>query len=214
LLLSICLLRFICRVSFRSETAATLSFRKAGIGKMQELSGKRISDRSPHVNDSTTGNTLGREADSDQQPRCNNTAAIDGAAASEGVAEAAVTPAADSAPNTSAGTAANESVNAPSSGASSREGTSAAEHGGETAVSSDSESTSTSGETLHSSDDEETTEANMQSGSRPGPLVEEANKLLRGILSQAIEQMAANPAASLQTQANVAPETALHWLTA
>ena len=184
---------------------------------MRELSGKRIPDRNPHANDSATGNTLSDEAGSDQPPAPNSTAAIAGAAASAKVAaftKSVVVPTADSEPNTAGGTAADGSKHTASSVESSEEAGGAAAHDGETAVSSDSESTSTSGETLRSSDDEETTDANMQSASRPEPLVEQANKSLRGILSQAIEQMAANPAASLQTQANIVPDRALHLLVA
>ena len=182
---------------------------------MRELSGKRIPDRSPHANDSATGNTISDEAGSDQPPAPNSTAAIAGAAASAKVAaftKSVVVPTADSEPNTAGGTAADGSKHTASSVESSEEAGGAAEHGGETAVSSDSESTSTSGETLHSSDDEETTDANMQSDSRPEPSAEEENKSLRGILARALEQAAADPAASIEAQANVVPDRALHLL--
>ncbi|MHC4628269.1 MAG: hypothetical protein ACYTDV_14925 [Planctomycetota bacterium] len=182
---------------------------------MGELSGKRIPDKSPHANDSATGKTLSDEAGSDQQPAPNSTAAIAGAAASAKVAaftKSVVVPAADSEPNTAGGTAADRSKHTASSMESSEEAGSAAAHDGETAISSDGDSTSTSAETPGSFGDEETTDTNMQPDSRPDSLVEEANKSLRGVLSQAIEQITANPAASLQAQANVVPDTALHLL--
>ena len=144
-------------------------------GKMQELGSIQNAGISTHVNNSTLG-----KAAQDKGGGSRHTKMVPASEEGTSSIKAILALAGDSAPNTGAGTTADE----PKS----------------------------TRPTSFSELVKEADSADTQCCSFADLMVDEADKSLEEVLSQAAEQIVADPAASLQAQANVPPETALHLL--